>query len=222
MNLQLTIPGLYTDDIERGLRAAAAIFRGAKVNPFYAAESKRAEMDWDMAGFPDDGSFAMTEQEGREAEVWDTATRAAIDAACSSWSQEQKNALDQPLQVVLTEEEKAEYLGDDDGEDEVVLSPEAEAAWQVERARFRRDNPPEVEFAAADAIGAPEDAPKTGKWFVGQDASGRLAHVRWRKDADLEDGGNPHWARLDTDEPFKLIAWAPSQWEYDDIVKAYD
>lgn len=217
MNLSLTIPRVYTDDIQRGLQAAAAVFREARVNPFYAAESKRAEMNWDMAGFPEDGSFAMTEQEGREAEIWDMATQAAIDAACPTWSEGQKNALDQPLQVILTEEEKAEYFNDDEPEEDVVLPPEAEAAWQEERAKFRHNNPPEIEFAAAEVIRASEEAPKTGKWFVGQDRSGRLAHVRWQK--DMEEGGT--WRRLDTNESIDLIAWAPSHWEREDIEKAY-
>lgn len=81
--------------------------------------------------------------------------------------------------------------------------------------------PPEVEFANTPIIGLPREAPKDGSWFVGKDRSGEIAHIRWRKDADLEDGDEPYWARWDTDEVFDMVAWVPTSWTYDDMMKVY-
>jgi hypothetical protein len=62
-------------------------------------------MDWDMSGFPMDGEFSLSEQEGREIKIWEEATQAAIDAACQDWTPEAKAALDEPLSVILTDED---------------------------------------------------------------------------------------------------------------------
>lgn len=77
------------------------------------------------------------------------------------------------------------------------------------------------EFADASAVHLPGDAPKDGRWFVAKDRDGDLALVRWRS-ADLDQEGDPaYFARFDTDEPFEIVAWVPSSWTYDDLVKIY-
>ncbi|THF58713.1 hypothetical protein [Ollibium composti] len=97
---------------------------------------------------------------------------------------------------------------------------ESEAS-HLARERFRKENPPEVEFRSAAAPGLPFTAPQDGSWFVGKDRAGHFAHVRWRSAEELESGENPDWVRWDTDEHFDLIAWVPSCWTGDDMAEAY-
>jgi len=77
------------------------------------------------------------------------------------------------------------------------------------------------EFADASALHLAGDAPKDGRWFVAKDRDGDLALVRWRSGPDLDEGDLPYFARFDTDEPFEIVAWVPSSWTYDDLVKTY-
>lgn len=83
--------------------------------------------------------------------------------------------------------------------------------------------PPSQEFADASAVYLPNIAPKDGNWFVAKDRDGEIAIVRWRDYPDVDQEGDlPYFARYDNDEPFEIVAWVPSSWTYDDLVKTYD
>lgn len=89
------------------------------------------------------------------------------------------------------------------------------------------DNPfghlpsPEEEYAA----GTPQpigSAPRNGTPIVARDHSGEVAMIRWRVHPDVdEEGDDPYWARMDTDEPFEPAQWVPTTWTIDDILKFY-
>lgn len=77
---------------------------------------------------------------------------------------------------------------------------------------------PEEEYAAAEAVHTMADAPRDGSPFIGRDADGEIAIIRWRMEPDLEEG-DPYWARWDTDETFEPVAWVPTRRTIDDLLK---
>lgn len=78
MKLWLEVEGASEADIQRGLEAAEAVFKKTGVSPLQAVEGWFAMENWDIAGFPDDGS--LTDEERRLAGVWLDAEDAAQDA----------------------------------------------------------------------------------------------------------------------------------------------
>ena len=81
------------------------MFHKEGMNPVDAANGFFAMESWDDAGFPDDGDDAMTEEEGRGADIWLEATKAAVKACCSTWTDPPMPFTDS-LELVLTPEEK--------------------------------------------------------------------------------------------------------------------
>lgn len=81
------------------------------------------------------------------------------------------------------------------------------------------------EFEAANVVYAMNADAKTRIIIAAKDSAGNIAHIRWRQwpdsDAPIREEHWPHWARVDTDELFEPIAWVPSSYTYDDMVKVY-
>jgi len=80
---------------------------------------------------------------------------------------------------------------------------------------------PAEDFALATRYGGepPRDEHVT---YVGRTADGEVAHFRWRVHPDLDDEqDDPYWARLDTDEIFEAVEWAPSSMDGGQIAKLY-
>lgn len=65
-------------------------------------------------------------------------------------------------------------------------------------------------------------APMDGSPILGRDADGRCNLIRWRTGADLEEDGEPYWARYDTDEEFAFVAWIPSPLTIEQILEIYE
>lgn len=65
-------------------------------------------------------------------------------------------------------------------------------------------------------------APQDGTPIVGQAADGRCDLIRWRMNADLEEGSEPYWAKYDTDEEFEFVAWIPSPLTVEEILEIYE
>ena len=88
--------------------------------------------------------------------------------------------------------------------------------------KSRRKTPAE-DYAEAEFVHSMADAPKDGTFIVARDNSGDTAHIRWRMQPYLEeDGDDPYWARLDTDEPFNPIGWVMRSWNDDDFTQVYE
>lgn len=128
--LRLTIEGATEDETMRGLHAAMAVFEKAGINPYDAAGGVQARERWDAAGFPENDEI-FSEQDGREAAVWDDAVEAAFKACCADWPADRPREGD-GLEVFLDEEAKAFFYGDDDedDDDDLVFTPEQQAAFE--------------------------------------------------------------------------------------------
>jgi hypothetical protein len=77
MDVRINVDGASTDEIERGLAAARAVFSKEGITPEQAADARFAVEGWDIKGFPDD--------EIQFCSVWDEADQAAADAVCRDW-----------------------------------------------------------------------------------------------------------------------------------------
>lgn len=77
-------------------------------------------------------------------------------------------------------------------------------------------------FRASPIVHPAFTAPRDGTAIVGRDAAGRCDLIRWRTGADLEEGGEPYWARYDTDEEFEFAAWIPLPLSDAEILEIYE
>lgn len=111
MKLVIDIEGLERDALQRGLSAAMKVFTDKGISPYDAQQGYFAMLGWDEAGFPQDGDFALSEQEAKESDTWLEATEAAIDAACHDWPLEKRIQISEPLSIEMSAAERAQ-LGD--------------------------------------------------------------------------------------------------------------
>jgi hypothetical protein len=79
--LKLSVPTATAAEVDRGLAAAVAVFRQARIHPIDAAAGAFAREGWDMGGFVGD----IEDKELKAARVWDDANAAAREAACAGW-----------------------------------------------------------------------------------------------------------------------------------------
>jgi hypothetical protein len=94
--------GATVEELERGERAAAAIFVEAKVNPYDAADAMTKRDAWDKGG--DD----LTEAECRMTDVWERAQAAATAACCDGWSEQPREEAD--FHIVDNDDAMVEFL----------------------------------------------------------------------------------------------------------------
>lgn len=89
-----------------------------------------------------------------------------------------------------------------------------------------RDPPTaEEEFKAATVVYPPNEEAKRLRIIAAKDAAGNYAHVRWRQwpdsDTPKREDHRPYFAEYTTDEIFDLIAWVPSCYTDEDLMKVY-
>ena len=84
----------------------------------------------------------------------------------------------------------------------------------------------EEEFKAAKIVFPLNAQAKKLRIIAAKDAAGRYAHIRWRRwpdsDAKIEEEHWPHFAMFTTDELFEPIAWVPSCYTDEDLLKFYE
>ena len=83
MDIRINVDGASTEEVERGLEAARAVFAKAGITPEQAADARFAVEGWDVRGFPDDAY--PDDDEIQYCSVWDEADQAAADAVCRDW-----------------------------------------------------------------------------------------------------------------------------------------
>jgi hypothetical protein len=83
MDIRINVDGATTDEIERGLAAARAVFSKAGITPEQAADARFAVEGWDIRGFPNDEH--PDDDEIQFCSIWDEADQAAADAVCRDW-----------------------------------------------------------------------------------------------------------------------------------------
>jgi hypothetical protein len=105
MELKLKVEGALPEELQRGIDAAWAVFRTHGVNPVDAANGMQAMEQWDDFGFPADGEGAMSDEDGRLADIWMEAMETAARACCASWTE----VPPYHMELILTDAEKAEY-----------------------------------------------------------------------------------------------------------------
>ena len=96
MQLKISVPRATPDELNRGLEAAVAVFRKAKVHPVEAAGGRAAREAWDISGFQDE----IDREDLKAAEVWDEAEGAALDAVCADWDENRKRPDSANLSIV--------------------------------------------------------------------------------------------------------------------------
>ena len=89
MEIRISVPGASSEEIERGLAAARAVFEEAGISAERAAEASFAIEGWDEAGFPDDDSYP-DDEDFAFAHVWGEADEAAAAACCQDWPEEKR------------------------------------------------------------------------------------------------------------------------------------
>lgn len=81
----------------------------------------------------------------------------------------------------------------------------------------------EEDFAASEEHfggGPPRDPDRV---FVGRARDGEIAHFRWRTHPHLDrKKDRPYWARMEDDEIFKFVEWAPTKFSHHQIAELYD
>ena len=97
--LKLSVPTATAEEVDRGLAAAVAVFRQARIHPIDAAAGAFAREGWDMGGFVGD----IDDKELEAARVWDDANAAARQAACATWPWS-RNVPDIGLEIVVDAE----------------------------------------------------------------------------------------------------------------------
>ncbi|MDQ6436623.1 hypothetical protein RB623_21450 [Mesorhizobium sp. LHD-90] len=75
--IKISIPTATPDELRRGVEAAMAVFRQARIEPLVAAKGRFAREAWDMSGFDDE---VITADQYEAASVWDKAETAAVEA----------------------------------------------------------------------------------------------------------------------------------------------
>lgn len=98
--LKVTIPGATPDELGRGLAAAMAVFIEAKVDPADAAAGAFEREGWDISGFEDEIDDAAL----NDAEVWDRAHTAALNAITSGWHERRRERASVRLQLITDPE----------------------------------------------------------------------------------------------------------------------
>lgn len=137
MQLRLTVPGATQEEVQKGLDTAVAVFASEGVDPLTASEGFFALEGWDAAGFPEN-SPEFTDKDRKAADVWMKAIEAAVAACCASWPP-YGPAPETTMDLLLTEEEKAQLYGDDDeDEDDLQFSPERQAEFEAWQERWRK------------------------------------------------------------------------------------
>ncbi|MET3790637.1 hypothetical protein [Aquamicrobium terrae] len=83
----------------------------------------------------------------------------------------------------------------------------------------------EEEFLTADVVYPINDDAKAQWMIAAKDANDEYAHIRWRRWPDSDDPTpeqhEEYWALMSTDELFEPIAWVPTRYTYDDMVRVY-
>lgn len=79
MKMQMFLESVPVEALERGLRAAAAVFDKAQLHPYQAARAAWEIEGWDVAGFPEPVPDRATFD---AAEVWQFAGDAALRECC--------------------------------------------------------------------------------------------------------------------------------------------
>ena len=100
MQLKISVPRATPDELNRGLEAAVAVFRTAKVHPVEAAGGAAARKAWDISGFQDD----IDGEDLKAAGVWDEAESAALDAVCAGWDKSRERPGSANLSIVTDPE----------------------------------------------------------------------------------------------------------------------
>ncbi len=93
--VKLSVPTATSEEVDRGLAAALAVFAGAGVTPLQAASGAFAREGWGMADFETD----IADEDMKSAGVWDQAHAAAKAAACASWLPERRAEVNLDLVV---------------------------------------------------------------------------------------------------------------------------
>lgn len=100
MKLQMFLEAVPREDLERGLRAAAAVFDKAQLHPYAAAMAAWDVEGWDVQGFPDPAPDDATFD---AAEVWHEAQEAALLACCPD--AEEHPPIGPGLELLIREEQ---------------------------------------------------------------------------------------------------------------------
>lgn len=84
----------------------------------------------------------------------------------------------------------------------------------------KRDLPTAAEEFAAAKVVYSAPAPADAHIVAARDRGGNYAHVCWETHL-LDQGQPPYWSRMDTCEPFKIVAWVPSSWTVREMLEEY-
>ena len=94
--LMISVPKATSEQVQRGLDAAIAVFKEAKVHPQDAAAGVFALEGWDISGFEGD----IEDDDFTAAGVWTRAEEAALNAVCADWPEDRKRPSSAELAIV--------------------------------------------------------------------------------------------------------------------------
>ncbi|MBD0417491.1 hypothetical protein [Oryzicola mucosus] len=93
MKLLLDVKGATEEQLVAGMAAAVEVFKAADMRPLTAAEGFFALEAWDDESFPEEDTYALTDEDSAAAAVWLAATKAAL-LACSVDGSEPEGTLE--------------------------------------------------------------------------------------------------------------------------------
>jgi len=99
--IKISVPTANPAELQRGLEAAAAVFKERNVDPRDGADGLFALEGYDLSGF--DPTDAPSDAEWAAIEAWQRAGEAALEAVCRDWSADRKRPDSARLQVIIHE-----------------------------------------------------------------------------------------------------------------------
>ena len=111
MKLKINIEGVSESEARRGFDAAMAVFNDAGISPFRAAAGMSGVEAWDDDSFPDEGEFALSDEDSLAADIWLEACEEAVKAACADWPA-MPPCHTTTLEIVMNDDEEREIYGE--------------------------------------------------------------------------------------------------------------